>query len=455
MIGSLVYGEPQANIGLVTEHGLSENLMGTPAHREVFRVVVHMLRSGERVRIGALLQLLSPQARKAVGDYEGLARISSPDWLDNRPSLPELSRELKRQARERVTLVMLDEARAAVMARRPEAIAQLKERLDTLATTADLDHEQRAWRPLREVVMEKMVPALTERDAEKRKRAGVVPTGLTRLDSVLDGGAPRSLWVLAADPGAGKTGFMVRCSMLQRALGLVVGVMPLEDPSEKIYGRPVAERAGLPWHTLTSRDVDEKTALDAHEALEQLHHLGDGLWVTDSGRTSTTEVLARLEQLYVQTNGTLDCVWIDNSNEIRLDFEDHHRHMDDLLLTVREWANRRKVSVCFLTHLKRDERKQFVIIRQADLAHTAGFARLGRLVLGLRQTDQAEEPAIAVDHVKGNDSKFKSLFLCFSERGAMPLDREARMRARQKKKADKQAALFGGGKGEAETQDAA
>lgn len=455
LLGSLAYADPSASSTALGELGLTEALLAAPEHRELFRVVSNTVRGGQRVRLNATLDQLSQEARKKLGGYEGLARMFAPDWLDTMPSVVELARDLKSAAHRRAMVAMFDDAKAAVLAGRVGATSQLIERLQTVVSTSELDHQQRAWKPLREVVLSKMVPALDTKEVAHRRRSGVVPTGLTRLDSLLDGGAPRSLWVLAADPGAGKTGFMVRCTLLQRALGLTVGVMPLEDPAERIYGRPVAERAQISWHTLTSREVDERTQLDAHEALKELHDAGDGIFVTEPGRVSPTEVISRLEQLYVATNGKLDIVWIDNSNEVRLEFEDHHRHMDDLLLDTRRWANERKVSVCFLTHLKRDERKEYMPIRQADLAHTAGFCRLGRLVLGCRRTEQAEEPAIAIDYVKGNEvGKFKSLFLCFAERGAMPMDREARMRPKAKKKAEKQSKLFGGGT-ESEAADAA
>lgn len=454
VIGSLVYNPPAVSQQMLIEHRLGEMLMAGTETRELFRVVTNLVREGQRVPISAIFERLSHGARHAVGGYQGLAQMCAPDWLDKQPSLPELSRALKQAAHKRALVTALEVARDMVMADRAGATEALQERLTALKSGVDLDPECRAWIPLRDIVEQKMLPAFVTKDTAKRKRAGVVPTGLTRLDELLDGGAPRSLWVLAADPGAGKTGFMVRSALMQRALGMKVGVMPLEDPADRIFGRPVAERAGLPWHALTSREnLTEQVQLDAHDALKHLYDIGDGIFVTGSGRTSHTEVISRLDELWELTKGELDCVWLDNSNEVRLDYEDHHRHMDDLLLAVREWLHRRKVSGCFLTHLKRDERKRYAMIQQADLAHSAGFCRIGRLVVGLRLTDMADEPAIAVDWVKGNDSRFKTLYLCFSERGAMPIDREARMKSRKKAKADKQAALFGA-KGDTENDAA-
>ncbi len=395
ILTSLAVINPSSAAIAIRERKISEATFGTPGAAACFTAIRRLVDASDRVHVVRLAAVLKLEDQQAIGGINVLAHICDAAAADRLPSLPELLDF----AWQRQRLAHAHDVIAAmVSAIGREDIEGAKSAARAFADEAGV--------PTSSVigiaaVAETMRKQLRDRIAGTAPPA-VLPTGITALDTMLGGGLPRTLTVIGAEGGRGKTGLAIKISQLMASRGVGNGILSLEDPPEDLFARIVAEQTGFALKS-ANPDTHPETVAEVDSALNWLATLP--ISTTRQGRQSMRRIIATMDEM--RSRGA-QCVWVDNSNEVVLaKHEERNVAMDETLAELREWAVRNQIPVVFVTHLNRDSKRvETERIRRSDFAHSVGFERIARLMLGVRRLETESGAAVmAIDCVKINEHR--------------------------------------------------
>lgn len=209
----------------------------------------------------------------------------------------------------------------------------------------------------------------------------VVPTGIEALDTVLGGGLPATLTVVAALPGVGKSALLGAIAGNLSRAGTRVGIMSLEDQRGWVLRRLAAQESALPLFVLGKRRLGQNQMERAGAAVETLHRHADNLVMSDAPG-NIASVVARARQMVAEG---CRAVLVDHLGEVRLERSDRHDlDIANALSELRGVAKMHGVPVVVACHLKRrDGLGVFTEPTLTDFAFSAAVERMARVALGL------------------------------------------------------------------------
>jgi replicative DNA helicase len=411
ILGSLAVVSAAAAKDAIEQHHIDHSLFEAPGAAEVFGAMQNLILAGERIHIVRLAAVVPHSVQRVLGGPDILAKMCSPNAMDKAQPLPLLVDHARRRQGLKRARLFLEEGMAALLREDLEGARQSAQKLIEAPTTTQSD----------EVFHVSEVSTRIRVKAEGRM-AGTSPeehvsTGIPALDKNLRGGFPRNLVVIGAEGGRGKSGLAIRMAEEAARAGVGAGYITLEDAAETLLSRLVDDHPSVNVGPALFHATTEARHLNnLHIALADLSTLP--LWMTRHGRVSPRKLLSLADAMRHRGAGI---VFIDNSNEMLFDSPDErHRAMDDVLQQLREWAIRWGVPVVFITHLTRDARRTDADpIKRGDFAHSAGFERIARCMLGVRQLNDGQ--VMAIDCVKLNEGPpGRITFLQMSSKAGVP-----------------------------------
>lgn len=212
-------------------------------------------------------------------------------------------------------------------------------------------------------------------------REPILPTGIEALDFMI-GGLQRTLTIVGALPGVGKSALLASIVRNLAAQKARVGLLSLEDPRRWVTARLLAEASDVPLFVLGKRILtdEQKARVDAAGSVvyELLRHV-----VTDdtSGMT-TADVVASARRMVAMG---CKAILVDHLGEIRMERSDRHDlDIMDALQQLRAIAKVYSVPVVVACHLRRREGlNPDTSPRLNDFAFSASVERMARVALGL------------------------------------------------------------------------
>lgn len=189
---------------------------------------------------------------------------------------------------------------------------------------------------------------------EKHQTSSVLATGIKVWDEVT-GGVPRSLCVLAADAGVGKTAIQDSAilAMLQHHPGMKMGMISPEDGVKHIIKRLIARETGMLLRDVGSKQRTPEQAAQVDAINEKYFELWRRIRGYRHSEITADNLVALFWQAIEQGCGA---VWCDNLNKVKFpagpEYVSHVQRLSDRLQVA---ADKAGVPFIMLVHLSDTE----------------------------------------------------------------------------------------------------
>lgn len=325
------------------------------------------------VREGRTPDLFSVKARLPRAPHDALHEMLVSDERGSAAERLRFVREMGQrrrmaQAAETVRALAMDTSRSLA-----EVAAEARKVLDGIgtdeATVATLDAEVMAFVDhLEEVALGHRQP--------------VLPTGIEALDAVI-GGLQRTLTIVGALPGVGKSGLLAGIVRNLARDGVRVGVFSLEDERQWLVGRLVSEASRIPVFVLNNKPLEEHEKQRLSGCIGRVHNDLRNVVVDDRPAMTAADIVASARRMIVQHG--VKAILVDHLGEVRTARSDRHDlEIADVLQQLRALAKTYGVPVLVLCHLKRREGLgPDSEPKLTDFAFSAAVERMARVGLAL------------------------------------------------------------------------
>lgn len=219
-------------------------------------------------------------------------------------------------------------------------------------------------------------------EVARGQREPVMATGIEGLDAVI-GGLQRTLTIIGALPGVGKSALIAAMVRNLAGAGRRVGVFSLEDERGWITKRLVAADAKVPLFVLQNRPLGSQQKDRVWSSIEKLHARMRNVVVDDRPGLTTADVITSARNMIQRHR--VEALLVDHLGEIRLTRSDRHDlDIADVLQQLRALAKTYKVPVVVACHLRRREGLTAKDDpRLTDFAFSAAVERMARVGLAL------------------------------------------------------------------------
>jgi replicative DNA helicase len=258
------------------------------------------------------------------------------------------------------------------------------------------------------------VQAVYEGRAESTLR-----TGIPKLDETI-GGLQPTLTILGAEPGAGKSGLMLRIIRNLAERGVTSGVFSLEDQARWMVRRMAAETSGLPVFVLQNRKLTDHQLESFGGAMNRIHELAAHVLVDDRKGLDAKNIAASARTMIA--NGA-KAIFVDHLGEVRVNrTERHDRDIGDVLRELRGIADVHRVPIVVLCHVKRRDGVAEEP-RITDFAFSADVERTARVALAVVKPDEDTQGVHVLKQTSGVSGV--AMWLRFNGPAAMSTNDEA------------------------------
>lgn len=228
---------------------------------------------------------------------------------------------------------------------------------------------------------------------EQGKVKPAIPTGIEPLDAAT-GGLQRTLTIVGALPGVGKSAlFATMAGNLARA-GVKVGYFSLEDERRSLTMRLMARAARIPVFVLATRPLTaaQKGRLDA--VVSDLYRETERIVVYDTPLSTVGQIVSAARSM-VATNGA-QAIFVDHLGEIKIERTDRHDlDVIEVLQELRSISKRYDVPVVVAAHLKRRAGLDTSTEPElTDFAFSSGIERMARVAIGLSIGEKRGDAAV-------------------------------------------------------------
>jgi replicative DNA helicase len=374
-----IHGPDRAR-DLLDRERLTEPDFHSPPNAATFAAVAALLRKGQVPEAISLSE--------ALRGNDAITRAGGPKWLAQLQAdahnaidfaLPGYAKTIRELAlRRRMVAAAKD-----LLGQAQDLRVGVDQTLTTgSATLAALGNRHTEARTVRELFMD----VLDELDALTRgESAGIIPTGIEALDSVI-GGLQPTLTVVGALPGIGKSALLATVARNLSKAGVRVGVFSLEDDGTWLPWRYLADESGLSQAYLRTRRLNEFQGEKVAAGGQRICDYGDGILVDDRSALSPSEVVQGARDMIL--NRGVQVVMVDHLGELRHNSGRKERFDLDVaegLSDLRSIAKTHGVPVWVAAHLSRkaDEVKPGEAPKLSYFANSAAIERQARVALGL------------------------------------------------------------------------
>lgn len=220
------------------------------------------------------------------------------------------------------------------------------------------------------------------------KREPVLPTGINALDYLI-GGLQRTLTIIGAMPGVGKSALLASICRNIASRGKRVGLLSLEDDREWLTERVLSEAASVPLFVLGTKPLGKNQLERVTDAGEGVHAILRNILCEDTAAMSPAEVVSAARAM---VSRGCEAVLVDHLGEVRLERSQRH-DLDilEVLQDLRSIAKTYRVPVVVACHLKRrDGLDVDTEPRLSDFAFSAAVERCARVAIGLYRPERGK-----------------------------------------------------------------
>lgn len=346
------------------------------------------------VRIeAAVRENRNPEFFTTVSGLPDVAReVASELWTDTESvevAAPRLAALRERGNSRRLLAAMqrISEEVRAGRARSIDALEQLQTTVDVFSGTMDRKRSLLSDGSRLLDDMQKIADRVVEPS---------IPTGIESLDTAT-GGLQRTLTIIGALPGVGKSALLASIVRNMAASGRKVGFFSLEDEASWLTNRLTADAAKVSLFALTSKPLYEAQQERVVRAWGGIMEMLGRVIVDDTPLMTVDQIVASARSMVV--NDGVEAILIDHLGEIKLNRSDRHDlDVIEVLQQLRVLSKRYKIPVVIAAHLKRRQGLDLNTKPElTDFAFSSGLERMARVALGLsRGADGSGEINITV-----------------------------------------------------------
>lgn len=245
-----------------------------------------------------------------------------------------------------------------------------------------------------------LMPYLDHLEAVQRgDKPPVLPTGIDALDFAI-GGLQRTLTVIGAMPGVGKSALLATICDNLAGRGERIGILSLEDEGEWLMQRHLAQASAVPIFVLGNKPLGKNQLERVNDAGAGVHKRLGSILIDDTPGMGAAQVVASARAMVARG---CKAVLVDHLGEIHVDRSDRH-DLDilEVLRDLRTVSKTCKVPVVVACHLRRREGLTVKDApRLSDFAFSAAVERMARVALGLFKPSQGELGIAVLKQTKG------------------------------------------------------
>jgi replicative DNA helicase len=219
-------------------------------------------------------------------------------------------------------------------------------------------------------------------------REPVLATGINALDYLI-GGLQRTLTIIGAMPGVGKSALLASICRNIAAKGKRVGLLSLEDEREWLTERVLSEAAAVPLFVMGTKPLSKGQLGRVTDSGEGVHALLKNILCEDTAAMSPAEVVSAARAM---VSRGCEAVLVDHLGEVRVERSQRH-DLDilEVLQDLRGIAKTYRVPVVVACHLKRREGLDVdTEPRLSDFAFSAAVERCARVAIGLYRPERGK-----------------------------------------------------------------
>ena len=215
-----------------------------------------------------------------------------------------------------------------------------------------------------------------------------IPTGFTKIDSILSGLQKSELIILGARPSVGKTSLALDIARQAANAGHVIGFFSLEMAREEILDRIISAESQVPlWRIRTGRITDDSEFMMIQESLDRLSHVK--FFIDDSPSLNILQMRSMARRLQVE-NG-LELLVVDYLQLIkpRTNSDNVVQQVTEISRGLKSLARELKVPVLALSQLSRGvEQRDHKVPRLSDLRESGSIEQDADVVAFIYRKDR-------------------------------------------------------------------
>ena len=226
----------------------------------------------------------------------------------------------------------------------------------------------------------------------------VVPTGINALDFVI-GGLQKTLTIVGAMPGVGKSALLATIARNISARGVKVGIISLEDTREWIVERILSQEASVPLFLLGTKPLTTGQLERTGAAAEVIYPHMKNVIIDDTHGLGPSQVVASARRMV-----SIGCkaILVDHLGEIRVErTQRHDLDIMEVLQSLRGISKNYAVPVVVACHLRRREGLDLDNPPKiSDFAFSASVERMARVAIGLYKINEDGRDLVGVAILK-------------------------------------------------------
>lgn len=319
-----------------------------PAHRHIFKAMVHCASKQQRLDLVTLQDHLSKQnVLEASGGVSFLIALQ-----EDIPALGLLEQHARLVKEKSVLRELINSATTIIS----NCYAQDDKGIEAVVDEAEKTIFNIAAKRTNDnfvqlnIWLKRTFQALSDIKLQARGVTGI-PTGFERLNEMTSGLQKSDLVVLAARPSMGKTALALGFAHYASCLGYSVGFFSLEMSAEQLTMRLLSSESGVHHHNIRNGSISSEEWVEITHAAARMAERK--LFIDDGASQTITDVRAKARRLK-QEQG-LNLLVIDYLQLIQSSkhFENRHQEVSDISRSLKALAKELGIPIIALSQLSR------------------------------------------------------------------------------------------------------
>lgn len=359
--------DPARACALIDSTGVSCDDVSNDVLRAAFSKIEMLARDGRVAEFFEVTHGMTPTAKSLLSDA----------WIDTDGDVAEGRLAMLHDVAQRRRLASSMRALAATVENGNESLPDALKEVSAVVEAFGADRrtlltlDQDLYRLLDE--MERVATGKFE---------PTIKTGIEALDAAT-GGLQRTLTIIGALPGVGKSALMASMVRNMTASGRRVGFFSLEDERAWISDRLAADASRIPVFVLKSRPLSGGQEQRLQSAWAKITEQLKRAVVYDKPLATVRDVVTAARAMV--SIHSVEAIFVDHLGEIRIERSDRHDlDIIEVLQELRALSKRYRIPIVVAAHLKRRAGLDAKSVPElTDFAFSSGLERMARVALGL------------------------------------------------------------------------